>query len=646
MYERDQMTAELTAYELERLENIKRNEEMLRQLGLASQAGATLLGTVASAAPSKRKGPPPLSDQQRETLTNSSGWLERFEVWLREDVSQANADKVMERVRDLVSGRGVQLSGVGAPVAFEGRAITISDDLVTLRAEAAARYGIKGNGRDAGGWFLSHPLGKLLKFQVELYSASPENPAAGDGITSVSSRSSSTAIVPVLDTSWLVAGAQVEVEMREEGLFGSRYGATVVAVDGREATVRYTHLLTGEGESEALVEQVNAAALRPCPPRAIGFASTLRRGSICELYHNDGWWQVRVAERHKRKPAVAGGKTPAARYEVYSETYGEIDATVPASQLRPRFALLSGSEWLALAPVGQKCGLTEAEMVVGEEEEEVTEEEMAAEKAAAEAKRDAARTERLAAQEARAKAQAKAKAERQAAKERLAAARQAKRAAAAAEKQAAQEERMKRAAEKRRAQGKRQKTGASPAEAEAEAGAEAEAACHVCARSSSRKRREIARTWIEGNWLLLCDGDGCNKAYHTLCLRPKLDAVPEGDWLCPTCAPKDAECHAHEEDERGRAAACLPRAESLRSYIFYALCAGMAERDDILAHMSKTPGHRYARCDVVTVLGKEKARAAAAAATPALWVQDGSRYALTIKGEELAREVKQTNCVG
>ena len=27
-------------------------------------------------------------------------------------------------------------------------------------------------------------------------------------------------------------------------------------------------------------------------------------------------------------------------------------------------------------------------------------------------------------------------------------------------------------------------------------------------------------TWIEGNWLLLCDGAGCDGAYHTLCLDP------------------------------------------------------------------------------------------------------------------------------
>jgi hypothetical protein len=33
--------------------------------------------------------------------------------------------------------------------------------------------------------------------------------------------------------------------------------------------------------------------------------------------------------------------------------------------------------------------------------------------------------------------------------------------------------------------------------------------------------------------LLLCDG--CDAAYHTTCLRPRLAAVPDGEWFCPGC---------------------------------------------------------------------------------------------------------------
>ena len=38
-----------------------------------------------------------------------------------------------------------------------------------------------------------------------------------------------------------------------------------------------------------------------------------------------------------------------------------------------------------------------------------------------------------------------------------------------------------------------------------------------------------------GNEILLCDGPGCHAAYHLRCLRRPLFAVPEGDWLCPSC---------------------------------------------------------------------------------------------------------------
>ena len=35
--------------------------------------------------------------------------------------------------------------------------------------------------------------------------------------------------------------------------------------------------------------------------------------------------------------------------------------------------------------------------------------------------------------------------------------------------------------------------------------------------------------------MLVCD---CTKGYHIYCLSPPLEKVPEGDWMCPTCAKK------------------------------------------------------------------------------------------------------------
>ena len=104
--------------------------------------------------------------------------------------------------------------------------------------------------------------------------------------------------------------------------------------------------------------------------------------------------------------------------------------------------------------------------------------------------------------------------------------------------------------------------------------------------------------------------------------------------------PAGADDDDDDEGDKEPVVASHPRAESLRSYLFGALCAGRVEREDLLTHVAKASANRYARCDVVTVLGKEKARAAAAAAAPALWVQEGSRYTLTAEGEELAKDVR------
>ena len=40
---------------------------------------------------------------------------------------------------------------------------------------------------------------------------------------------------------------------------------------------------------------------------------------------------------------------------------------------------------------------------------------------------------------------------------------------------------------------------------------------------------------LPSNQLLLCDGEGCSRAFHQKCLSPPLDEVPEGEWLCPRC---------------------------------------------------------------------------------------------------------------
>ncbi|XP_063895724.1 bromodomain adjacent to zinc finger domain protein 1A [Helicoverpa armigera] len=51
------------------------------------------------------------------------------------------------------------------------------------------------------------------------------------------------------------------------------------------------------------------------------------------------------------------------------------------------------------------------------------------------------------------------------------------------------------------------------------------ACCRLCRRKTDPEN------------MLLCDG--CNKGHHLYCLKPKLTKVPEGDWFCDQCKPKE-----------------------------------------------------------------------------------------------------------
>ena len=48
-------------------------------------------------------------------------------------------------------------------------------------------------------------------------------------------------------------------------------------------------------------------------------------------------------------------------------------------------------------------------------------------------------------------------------------------------------------------------------------------------------RCRICRRKGGDEFMLLCDG--CDHGYHTYCLKPPLQQVPEGDWFCRDCSP-------------------------------------------------------------------------------------------------------------
>ena len=95
-------------------------------------------------------------------------------------------------------------------------------------------------------------------------------------------------------------------------------------------------------------------------------------------------------------------------------------------------------------------------------------------------------------------------------------------------------------------------------DAEVDADDEADAFCRVCHRDMI----------FDGNEILLCDGPGCDAAYHQLCLLPPLKTVPEGDWFCPACVKKGDGSHAQDGD--------APAAE-----VAHGLMTPAAGRDDL-----------------------------------------------------------------
>ncbi|XP_063696031.1 chromodomain-helicase-DNA-binding protein Mi-2 homolog [Culicoides brevitarsis] len=48
------------------------------------------------------------------------------------------------------------------------------------------------------------------------------------------------------------------------------------------------------------------------------------------------------------------------------------------------------------------------------------------------------------------------------------------------------------------------------------------------------EHQEFCRICKDGGELLCCDS--CPSAYHTFCLNPPLDDIPDGDWRCPRCS--------------------------------------------------------------------------------------------------------------
>ena len=111
-------------------------------------------------------------------------------------------------------------------------------------------------------------------------------------------------------------------------------------------------------------------------------------------------------------------------------------------------------------------------------------------------------------------------------------------------------------------------------------------------------------TWAEGNWLLLCDQ--CPKAYHTQCLQSPLDAVPEGDWLCPACdtGEKCEKCGVSTWAEGNELLLCDNCPKAYHTQCLHPPLAAVPEGDwlcptcELHPHPLKRSARRFNHCDV------------------------------------------------
>ena len=60
--------------------------------------------------------------------------------------------------------------------------------------------------------------------------------------------------------------------------------------------------------------------------------------------------------------------------------------------------------------------------------------------------------------------------------------------------------------------------------------------CHYCEDGEEER----------GNFILLCDGDGCHRGFHMGCLDPPLVRMPakNRDWFCPLCKAEQRQSSA------------------------------------------------------------------------------------------------------
>ncbi|XP_037370922.2 bromodomain adjacent to zinc finger domain protein 2A isoform X4 [Talpa occidentalis] len=91
----------------------------------------------------------------------------------------------------------------------------------------------------------------------------------------------------------------------------------------------------------------------------------------------------------------------------------------------------------------------------------------------------------------------------------------------------------------------------------------------------------VCRKGDNDEFLLLCDG--CDRGCHIYCHRPKMEAVPEGDWFCAVCLAQQA------EGEFTQKPGCPKRGQKRRSSCALSFPQGDGRRRRVLSRGRESP---------------------------------------------------------
>ncbi|XP_056401374.1 bromodomain adjacent to zinc finger domain protein 1A [Hyla sarda] len=118
-------------------------------------------------------------------------------------------------------------------------------------------------------------------------------------------------------------------------------------------------------------------------------------------------------------------------------------------------------------------------------------------------------------------------------------------------------------------------------------------------RSIRNARCKVCRKKGDNESMILCDG--CERGHHIYCVRPKLKFIPQGDWFCPECRPRqrthrpNRKRHSVDSDEEELLEDVQEQSTNEDEETDVSKESAIKKEKDRLQFPSKTKGEKIAR---------------------------------------------------